>query len=138
MKLMITLLPCKFLPHENYGDWKLRGPCRENLHYLWKRAVRIAGFPCNCNVKNSELPGNPELNWQIGHLAIHYRQFWLNFFEETALIQICFNSDLLYFECSLIRFGNCYPEILPEMIEWGPLCIIDLFQNKSVAYFNPK
>ena len=33
----------KFLPHENYGDWKLRGPCRENLHYLWKRAVRIAG-----------------------------------------------------------------------------------------------
>ena len=21
----------KVLPHENYGDWKLRGPCRENL-----------------------------------------------------------------------------------------------------------
>ena len=37
----------KVLPHENYGDWKLRGPCRENLHYLWKRAVRIAGFPCH-------------------------------------------------------------------------------------------
>ena len=29
-------------------------------------------------------------------------------------------------------------EILLEMIEWGPLCITDLFQNKSVAYFNPK
>ena len=28
-----------------YGDWKLRGPCRENLYYLWKRAVRIAGYP---------------------------------------------------------------------------------------------
>ena len=28
-------------------------------------------------------------------------------------------------------------EILPEMIEWGPLCITDLFQNKSAAYFNP-
>ena len=28
-------------------------------------------------------------------------------------------------------------EILPEMIEWGPLCITDLFQKKSVAYFNP-
>ena len=30
------------------------------------------------------------------------------------------------------------PEILPEMFAWGPLCITDLFQNKSVAYFNPK
>ena len=34
---------CKFLSHENYRDCKLRGPCKENLHYLWKRAVRIAG-----------------------------------------------------------------------------------------------
>ena len=42
-----TKVHCKFLPHENYRDWKLRGPCRENLHYLWKRAVRIVGFPCN-------------------------------------------------------------------------------------------
>ena len=32
---------CKFLPHQNYGDWELQGPCRENLHYLWKRALRI-------------------------------------------------------------------------------------------------
>jgi hypothetical protein len=37
----------QILPHENYGDWELRGPCRENLHYLWKRAVRIAGKPCD-------------------------------------------------------------------------------------------
>ena len=28
-------------------------------------------------------------------------------------------------------------EILPKMIKWGPLCTTDLFQNKSVAYFNP-
>ena len=32
---------CKFLPNENYDDWELHGPWRENLHYLWKRAVRI-------------------------------------------------------------------------------------------------
>ena len=31
-----------------------------------------------------------------------------------------------------------HPEIVPEIIEWGPLCIADLFQNKSVACFNPK
>ena len=39
------LLHCKCFDHKNYGDWKLRALCRENLHYLWKRAVRI--FPCN-------------------------------------------------------------------------------------------
>ena len=38
-------LHCKVLPHENYRDWELWGPCRENLHYLWKRAVRNAGKP---------------------------------------------------------------------------------------------
>ena len=27
---------------------------------------------------------------------------------------------------------------LRETIESGPLCITDLFQNKSVAYFSPK
>ena len=27
------------------------------------------------------------------------------------------------------------PETLPETIESGPLCITDLFQNKSAAYF---
>ena len=42
-----TKVHCKFLPHENYRDWKLRGPCREKLHYLWKRAVRIAKKPCD-------------------------------------------------------------------------------------------
>ena len=39
------LLHCKFLPHENCGDFELRGPCRENLHNLWKRAVRIPEKP---------------------------------------------------------------------------------------------
>ena len=29
--------------HKNYGDWKLRGPSGEILHYLCKRAVRIKG-----------------------------------------------------------------------------------------------
>ena len=38
-------LHCKFLPHENYWDWELRGPCRKNLHYIWRRAVRIAWKP---------------------------------------------------------------------------------------------
>ena len=38
---------CKCFDHKNYGDWKLRGPCREKLHYPWKRAVRIAGKPRN-------------------------------------------------------------------------------------------
>ena len=33
---------------KNYGDWKKRGPCRNNLHYLWKRALRIARKPCSC------------------------------------------------------------------------------------------
>ena len=43
----IILLHCKCFDHKDYGDWKLQGTCRENLHYLWKRAVRIAGFPRN-------------------------------------------------------------------------------------------
>ena len=40
---------CKCFDHIDYGDWKLQGICRENLHYLWKGAVRIAGKPCNSN-----------------------------------------------------------------------------------------
>ena len=43
----MSTIHCKFLPHENYRDWELRGPCREKLHYLWKRAVRIVGKPHN-------------------------------------------------------------------------------------------
>ena len=31
--------------------------------------------------------------------------------------------------------SNMKPETLAETIEPGPLCITDLFQNKSVAYF---
>ena len=38
---------CKCFDHKNYRDRKLQGTCRENLHYLWKRAVRIAGNPCD-------------------------------------------------------------------------------------------
>ena len=41
-------LHCKYFDHKNYGDWKLQGPCRQNLHYLWKRAVIIAGKPRSC------------------------------------------------------------------------------------------
>ena len=45
-------LHCKWFDHKNYRDWKLRGLCRENLHYLWKRAVRIAGKPHDNYKKN--------------------------------------------------------------------------------------
>ena len=38
---------CQCFNHKNYGDWKLQGACSENLHYLWKRAVRFAGKPCD-------------------------------------------------------------------------------------------
>ena len=38
--------------------------------------------------------------------------------------------------CWATFFRSCLrSEILTEMIEWGPLCIAHLFQNKSVAYF---
>ena len=37
-------------------DWELQGPCRENLHFLWKRAVRIARKPRDnyrtCNLQS--------------------------------------------------------------------------------------
>jgi hypothetical protein len=33
------------------------------------------------------------------------------------------------------RLNVTETETLPEMIECGPLCITDLSQNKSVAYF---
>ena len=33
------------------------------------------------------------------------------------------------------RPGGLLAETLAETIESGPLCITDLFQNKSVAYF---
>ena len=29
-------------------------------------------------------------------------------------------------------------DIVPEIIDSGPMCITDLFQNKYLAYFNPK
>jgi hypothetical protein len=48
MHYLIVFLHCKFLPHENYGDWELRGPCRENLLYLWKRVAKITKKPYVC------------------------------------------------------------------------------------------
>ena len=39
---------------------------------------------------------------------------------------------------SLVEIELVKSEILPEMIEFGPLCITDLFQNNSVAYSNQK
>ena len=29
-------------------------------------------------------------------------------------------------------------DLVPEIIDSGPICNTDIFQNKSVAYFNPK
>ena len=34
-----------------------------------------------------------------------------------------------------VPWNLCQAETLPETTESGPLCITDLFQNKSVAYF---
>jgi hypothetical protein len=44
---LVDVVHCRFFDHKAYGDWKLQGTCRENLHYLRKRTVRIAGFPRN-------------------------------------------------------------------------------------------
>ena len=44
------LYTANVLTIKTMGTGNCRGPCRENLHYLWKRAVRIVGFPCNCGV----------------------------------------------------------------------------------------
>ena len=44
MAVLRPFLHCKCFDHKNYRDWKMQGPCRENLHYLWKRAVRISEF----------------------------------------------------------------------------------------------
>ena len=43
----MSIVHCKCFDHKDYRDCKLQGTCRKNLHYLWKRAVRIAGKPCN-------------------------------------------------------------------------------------------
>ena len=29
-------------------------------------------------------------------------------------------------------------DLVPEIIDSGPMCVTDIFQNTSVAYFNPK
>ena len=36
------------------------------------------------------------------------------------------------------RLFTTVQDLVPEIIDSGPMCITDLFQNKSVAYFNPK
>ena len=41
----MSIVHCKYFDHKDYRDWKLWETCRENLHYLWKRAVRVAGKP---------------------------------------------------------------------------------------------
>ena len=56
-KPISSRLHYKFLPHENYRDWKLQSPCRENLHYQWKRPVRIAKKPCD-NYRSFNHHGN--------------------------------------------------------------------------------
>ena len=48
--LSFIKLHCKCFDHKNYGDWKLRGPCKENLHYLLKKAWIIMGFSCDYEV----------------------------------------------------------------------------------------
>ena len=35
-----SMLHCKFLLHENYGDLELRGPWSENLHYLMEKGCK--------------------------------------------------------------------------------------------------
>ena len=57
---------CKCFDHKNYADWKLRGPCREDLHYLWKSVVRIVGKPHNCG-ETMQLGGNPAILIALFH-----------------------------------------------------------------------
>ena len=42
---------------------------------------------------------------------------------------------LSWIDCRYILLGLPRPSTIAETIESGPLCITDLFQNKSVAYF---
>ena len=42
---------------------------------------------------------------------------------------------VLFFATMDLLFSEIY--VVPEIIDSGPMCIIDLFQNKSVEYFNP-
>ena len=42
---------------------------------------------------------------------------------------------LLFVQHCWSKTMGSFPETLAETVESGPLCITDLFQNKSVAYF---
>ena len=46
-----------------------------------------------------------------------------------------FAATVEFIRLSLCEGGGIESETLPETTESGPLCITDLFQNKSVAYF---
>ena len=56
--------------------------------------------------------------------------YWVLLMYQTKLIQKGRGKRQTHFELSLIN-----PRDTIETIESGPLCITDLFKNKSVAYF---
>ena len=54
---LVKSLHCKCFDHENYGDWKLRGPCRDPVVFMvktfsvsklacLKKNVQIGPFSC--------------------------------------------------------------------------------------------
>ena len=53
-----------------------------------------------------------------------------SFFSSRNNNHLNFSGQLKSQKCIIVK-----PETLPETIKSGPLCITDLFQNKSVAYF---
>ena len=55
----------------------------------------------------------------------------LSYIHKMPLLNLNVDREVLFIEGSLLVLS----ETLPETIESGPLCITDLFQNKSVAYF---
>ena len=50
-----------------------------------------------------------------------------------ALWPLC--GTLLHLIFLKVKNSTCHSETLAETLESGPLCITDLFQNKSAAYF---
>ena len=68
------------------------------------------------------------------HTVVTYQQLisclFLNI--QKDLILFSFFLVFLYVQNQTTR------DLVPEIIDLGPMCITDLFQNKYVAYFNPK
>ena len=98
------LVHCKCFDHKNYRYWKLRGPCRETLHYLWKRTVRIAGkpviiigsviimgFPCNSYSPFPQLV-------QIFPAGTRQFQVPVVFMVKTLVVYVFLNSE----KCNLM------------------------------------